>query len=64
MAGSGPAGYQRFMLATLLFFGLFVVYTLRVILSIAIEPMQNAYGWDAPTKGLVLSSFFIGCTLR
>lgn len=60
-----PAGLgKRHLLACFLFMGTFIVYVLRVILSVAIQPMSKEFGWDNPTRGLVLSSFFIGCACQ
>jgi ACS family sodium-dependent inorganic phosphate cotransporter len=38
----------------------FVAYTDRVNLSVAVVAMQGEFGWTQTMKGLVLSSFFIG----
>jgi MFS family permease len=55
---------KRYWLTLCAFFGFFNVYTLRVCLSVAIEPMTRQYGWSPESHGLLLSSFFIGylCT--
>lgn len=50
----------RLIMAFCCFLGLFMVYALRVNLSVAITPMKNQYGWDNQAKGVVLSSFFWG----
>ncbi|MEM7708717.1 MAG: ACS family MFS transporter [Pseudomonadota bacterium] len=41
----------------------FICYIDRVNISVAIIPMQEAFGWSDTTKGFVLSSFFIGYVL-
>ena len=56
-----PTGKIRYFLFVFLgFMGLFVVYALRVNLSVAILPMEKQFGWTSETKGIVLSSFFFG----
>ena len=37
-----------------------LVVALRVVLSVAIVPMQKQYGWSNAEKGYLLSSFFVG----
>ena len=54
----GPAGWQRYLVTFFLFSGLANVYALRANLSVAVEPMQQIYGWSNATQGWVLSSFF------
>jgi MFS family permease len=54
---------KRYWLTLCAFFGFFNVYTLRVCLSVAIEPMAKQYGWSTESHGLLLSSFFIGYLL-
>ena len=44
----------------LCFCAVFVCYIDRVNISVAIIPMQEAFGWSDTIKGVVLSSFFIG----
>jgi fucose permease len=51
---------KRYILTFVAFFGFFNVYALRVCLSVAIEPMQNEYGWSQRQASTVLSSFFWG----
>ena len=51
---------KRYVLAVALFSGLALVYILRVILSVAIVPIAEEYGWDDPARGFALSAFFIG----
>lgn len=36
------------------------MYVLRVVLSVAVLPMQTQFGWSEEEKGVVLSSFFGG----
>ena len=50
----------RFVFVALCFTGLMNVYIMRVNLSVAVIPMQEQFGWSDATKGLVLSTFFIG----
>ena len=59
---SGASGGvpKRTILVGLCFAATFVCYIDRVNISVAIIPMAEEYGWSATTKGLVLSSFFIG----
>ena len=53
----------RFTLVGLCFLALIIAYTDRVNISIAAIQMQDDLGWSDATKGLVLSSFFIGYLL-
>ena len=41
----------------------FICYIDRVNISIAIIPMAEEFGWDQATKGLIMSSFFVGYLL-
>jgi ACS family sodium-dependent inorganic phosphate cotransporter len=50
----------RHLLVALCVAAVFVCYIDRVNISVAVIAMQETYGWDDKTKGLVLSSFFIG----
>ena len=54
---------RRYTIVLLCFFGLLIAYTDRVNISIAAIDMQQSLGWTDTTKGLVLSSFFIGYIL-
>eukprot|EP01129_Flabellula_baltica_P010259 TRINITY_DN4318_c0_g1_i3.p1 TRINITY_DN4318_c0_g1~~TRINITY_DN4318_c0_g1_i3.p1 ORF type:complete len:444 (-),score=56.39 TRINITY_DN4318_c0_g1_i3:1108-2439(-) len=54
---------RRYLVLLLLFFGLFILYLLRVNLSIAIVPMSHTFHWDNQTEGFVLSSFYYGYLL-
>lgn len=54
---------KRYLLVTLCFVATFICYIDRVNISVAIIPMAEQYGWSGTTKGLVLSSFFIGYML-
>ena len=54
---------KRFTVVGLCFFGLVIAYTDRVNISIAAIEMQRSLGWTDTTKGLVLSSFFVGYIL-
>ena len=60
-ASAPPAGIpKRYILVALCFLATFICYIDRVNISVAIIPMAEEYGWSGTTKGLVLSSFFIG----
>jgi MFS transporter, ACS family, solute carrier family 17 (sodium-dependent inorganic phosphate cotransporter), other len=54
---------KRLTLLLLCFLATFVCYIDRVNISIAAIAMQERFGWSETTKGLVLSSFFIGYLL-
>ena len=41
----------------------FICYIDRVNISVAIIPMAEEFGWDQSTRGLILSSFFLGYLL-
>ncbi len=51
---------KRYILVGLCFLATFICYIDRVNISVAIIPMAEEYGWSGTTKGMVLSSFFIG----
>jgi MFS transporter, ACS family, solute carrier family 17 (sodium-dependent inorganic phosphate cotransporter), other len=51
---------KRYILVALCFCATFICYIDRVNISVAIIPMAEHFGWSGTTKGLVLSSFFIG----
>lgn len=51
---------KRHNIVILCFCAVFVCYIDRVNISVAIIPMQEAFGWSETTKGFVLSSFFVG----
>lgn len=51
---------KRHILVALCFVATFICYIDRVNISVAIIPMAEQFGWSGTTKGLVLSSFFIG----
>eukprot|EP01084_Bolivina_argentea_P294640 507025_1 len=53
---------RRYCIVILLFFGLFNVYTMRVNLSVAIEPMSCQFKWTSFESGVLLASFFVGYT--
>lgn len=62
-AGAHAAGGglpKRYIVAGMCFLATFICYIDRVNISVAIIPMAEEFGWSATTKGLVLSSFFIG----
>lgn len=54
---------RRYTVILLCFLALFLGYTDRVNISIAAIAMQETFGWSDTTKGLVLSSFFVGYLL-
>ncbi|MEC9248528.1 MAG: ACS family MFS transporter [Pseudomonadota bacterium] len=54
---------RRYTIIGLCVLAVFVCYIDRVNISVAIIAMQAEYGWNETTKGLVLSSFFIGYML-
>ena len=51
---------RRYVLLGLGFGATFICYIDRVNISVAIIPMAEQFGWTESTKGLVLSSFFVG----
>ncbi len=51
---------KRWIVVAMCFFATFICYIDRVNISVAIIPMAEEHGWSASTKGIVLSSFFIG----
>lgn len=60
-AGGGLA--KRHIVVAMCALATFICYIDRVNISVAIIPMTEYYQWDGKTKGLVLSSFFIGYML-
>ncbi len=60
VAGRWPARYSVILLAAV---AVFICYMDRVIISVAIIPMAQDYGWSAEEQGRVLSSFFVGYLL-
>lgn len=64
MAATGAAPKagmrKRHILVLMCAIATFICYIDRVNISVAIIPMAEQYGWTGTTKGLVLSSFFIG----
>ena len=54
---------QRRLFVMLSLFGTMIAYTMRVNLSMAILPMAAQFAWDDPTKGQILSMFFVGYTI-
>jgi MFS transporter, ACS family, solute carrier family 17 (sodium-dependent inorganic phosphate cotransporter), other len=58
-----PRWPQRYNVVGLCFIAAFICYIDRVNISVAIIAMQEQFGWSASTKGLVLSSFFLGYLL-
>ncbi len=54
---------KRYILVGLCFLATFICYIDRVNISVAIIPMAEQFKWTGTTKGLVLSSFFIGYLL-
>ena len=51
---------KRYTVILLTFFAQVIGYTDRVNISIAAIAMQEDLGWTDATKGIVLSSFFVG----
>lgn len=58
-----PRWPKRLTLTLLCFAAAFVCYIDRVNISVAAIAMQEVFGWSQTTKGLVLSSFFVGYLL-
>jgi MFS family permease len=54
------AGFRRYVVVLLCFFGLMLLYMMRVDLSIAVLTMTPQFRWSGTTEGFVLSSFYIG----
>jgi MFS family permease len=58
-----PAGLRRYLVMVMCFFGLMLVYMMRVDLSIAVLLMEEQFRWNlmpSDPKGFVLSSFYVG----
>lgn len=53
----------RYTMVGMCAFATFICYIDRVNISIAIIPMAEEFGWDQTTKGLIMSSFFVGYLL-
>ena len=60
---NGPETTKRYGVVGMCFGAVFVCYIDRVNISIAAIAMQSEFGWTDTTKGLVLSSFFVGYML-
>lgn len=59
-----PGGWpKRYTVVAMCFFASFICYIDRVNISVAAIAMQEELGWSDTTKGLVLSSFFVGYLL-
>ncbi len=58
--GTGTGLAKRHIVVLMCALATFICYIDRVNISVAIIPMAEQYGWSGTTKGLVLSSFFIG----
>ena len=54
---------KRYTVVGMCFAAVFVCYIDRVNISVAAIAMQSEFGWSETTKGLVLSSFFVGYML-
>ncbi len=54
---------KRAILVAMCFLATMLCYIDRVNISVAVIPMAEQFGWSQTTKGLVLSSFFIGYLL-
>ena len=64
LASTARAGIpKRLILVALCFAATFVCYIDRVSISVAIIPMAEQFHWSGTTKGIVLSSFFVGYLL-
>lgn len=60
-AQASPGGWgKRHIVVLMCAIATFICYIDRVNISVAIIPMAEEHGWSGTTKGLVLSSFFIG----
>ena len=57
-AAASKAWPQRFTIVGLCFFAFMLCNMDRVNMSIAVLPMQQQYGWNSQTLGIVQSSFF------
>lgn len=55
-----PRWPKRLTVMLLCFLATFVCFLDRVNMSVAAIAMQEEFGWSETTKGLVLSSFFVG----
>jgi ACS family sodium-dependent inorganic phosphate cotransporter len=53
----------RYTMVGMCAFATFICYIDRVNISIAIIPMAEEFGWDQTTKGMIMSSFFVGYLL-
>ncbi len=58
-----PRFPARYSIVLLCFAAVFVCYLDRVNMSVAVVAMKEQYGWNDTTKGLVMSSFFLGYLL-
>jgi ACS family sodium-dependent inorganic phosphate cotransporter len=64
LAAAAPRGWpRRYTVIALCVAASFVCYIDRVNISVAAITMQEQFGWSEQTKGLVLSSFFLGYML-
>lgn len=54
---------SRYTMVSLCALATFICYIDRVNISVAIIPMAEEFGWDQATRGLILSSFFLGYLL-
>ncbi len=54
---------SRYTMVSLCAMATFICYIDRVNISVAIIPMAEEFGWDQGTRGLILSSFFVGYLL-
>ncbi len=59
-AGISRGWQRRYTIVALCVAASFVCYIDRVNISVAAITMQEQFGWSEQTKGLVLSSFFVG----
>ena len=59
-SGSSSSWGRRHTLLVLVFLAIVVGYSDRVNISVAAVAMKEDLGWNQTTKGVVLSSFFVG----
>jgi len=57
---AAPRWPARYTVVSMCFLAVFVCYLDRVNMSVAVVAMKEEFGWSDTTKGLVLSSFFLG----
>lgn len=60
MKSAAPAPGRRHVVVGFAIAAMFLAYTDRVNLAVAVVPMRAQFGWSQSVKGLVLAAFFIG----